>query len=121
LYQVKLILKNKQLEKDIEFLRQDFIDFLKEKSPSVNKIEYNKKYQEPNMLQINIFDFHFGKICWDEETNNNYNIKIATERFNECIDYFISEFKHKNIEKILLPIANDFFNSDKAYPFNSTN
>ena len=120
LYQVKLILKNKQLEKDIEFLRQDFIDFLKEKSPSVNKIEYNKKYQEPNMLQINIFDFHFGKICWDEETNNNYNIKIATERFNECIDYFISEFKHKNIEKILLPITNDFFNSDKAYPFNST-
>lgn len=120
LFQVKLWLKKKQAAADLHVLRQQFIEDLRILSPTVEAQKTTYKAGTPKLLEINIFDLHFGKVAWHEEVGENYNIEIATERFNKCIDYFIETYKNFNIEKVLLPISNDFFNSDRSHPFNST-
>ena len=120
LFQIKVWLKNKQTA-ILKIIREDFINDLKNISPKVDKITYNSSLtKNPLLLEINIFDLHLGKIAWSEETNQDYNLTIASNLFTSCIDEFISEVSNKNIERIVLPIGNDFFNSDRSHPFNST-
>ena len=105
----------------INDLEKDFFEKLKNNSPVVDKFNYNLNNTNPKyLLQINIFDLHFGKLSWNKETNNNYDTKIAKELIYEVIANIINKTKNFNIEKILFPIGNDFFNSDKSFPYNST-
>lgn len=121
LFQVKVWLRSKKEIVELEQIRQDFIDELKRISPKVEPKVYEHIYQKPAyMLQINIFDLHFGKLAWAAETGHDYNIKIATQLFNNCIDQFIEDAKGYHIDKILLPIGNDLMNSDYSHPFNRT-
>jgi hypothetical protein len=120
LFQVKLWLKNKNTS-IFNLIREDFIEDIKKLSPKIDKISHKPRVDKsPLLLEINIFDLHLGKIAWDEETGHNYNLEIASNLFNNCINEFISECQDKNIEKIVVPIGNDFFNSDRSHPFNST-
>jgi predicted phosphodiesterase len=120
LFQVKLWLKNKQ-STVFNNIREEFIEDIKKLSPKIDKISYKPRVDKsPLLLEINVFDLHLGKIAWAEETNHEYNLEIASTLFNNCINEFISECQDKNIERIVLPIGNDFFNSDRSHPFNST-
>ena len=120
LFQVKLWLKKKQAVEDLLALRKQFIEDLKDLSPAVEKYKSKNPDTAGRLLEINIFDLHFGKVAWHEEVGENYNIEVATQRFNQAIEYFLDIHKDHNIEKILFPISNDFFNSDRSHPFNST-
>jgi hypothetical protein len=120
LFQVKAWLKKKQVTYDLENIRNEFLEDLKRISPKVPLNKKSANSSNGKLLEITVFDLHFGKVSWHEETGENYNINIASERFNNCIDYFIELHKDQNIEKILFPISNDFFNSDRSHPFNST-
>ena len=119
LFQVKLWLKKKQVLFELHNVRQEFLEDLKKLSPQVPS-NFRKQPQEGKLLEITVFDLHFGKVAWHEEVGENYNIEIATQRFNDCIDYFIDLYKGTSLDRILLPISNDFYNSDRAHPFNST-
>ena len=120
LFQVKVWLKNKQ-SAVFNNLREEFIEDIKKLSPKVNKINYKQKVdKDPLLLELNIFDLHLGKIAWSEETNHEYNLDIASNIFNQCIEEFLDEVSNKNVERIVFPIGNDFFNSDRSFPFNST-
>lgn len=120
LYQVKVTLKSKKYQTDIIQIIESAKEDLKRLSPKVVSYKYVGNKGDGCLLQINIFDVHLGKIAWNEEVNDIYDTNVAIMRYNNAIDYFIQETQHKNIERICLPIGNDFFNSDKAYPFNST-
>ena len=120
LFQVKVWLKKKQAAYDLNILRNQFIEDIKSLSPTVKINPKNLTLGKGKLLEVNMFDLHFGKVAWDEEVGENYNINIATQRFNDCIDYFVETYKNFNIIQILFPISNDFFNSDRSYPFNST-
>ena len=120
LFQVKIWL-NSKTEPIIKNIREEFVEDLKRLSPKIEKIKYKSKIdKDPLLLELNIFDLHLGKISWSEETNQEYNLEVASDIFNQCIEEFIQETSNKNIEKIIFPIGNDFFNSDKSHPFNST-
>ena len=119
LFQVKLWLKKKQVLFELQNVRQEFLEDLKKLSPQVPS-NFRKQPQEGKLLEITVFDLHFGKVAWHEEVGENYNIEIATQRFNDCIDYFMDLYKGTSLDRILLPISNDFFNSDRSHPFNST-
>ena len=119
LFQVKLWLKKKQIPFELQNIRQEFLEDVKKLSPLV-PFNFKKSNENSKLLEITVFDLHFGKVAWHEEVGENYNIEIATKRFNDCIDYFINLYVGVNIDKILLPISNDFFNSDRSHPFNST-
>ena len=63
-------------------------------------------------MEISIFDLHFGKLTWDEETGQNYDIKIAKELFLSCLAQLLEQSRNYEVERILFPIGNDFFNVD---------
>lgn len=69
--------------------------------------------QESNhLLEISIPDLHIGKMSWDKETGEDYDLEIATTRFKAAIDAFISRIDLGSIERILLPLGNDLLNVD---------
>lgn len=120
LFQVKLWLKSKQEIKDLEQIRQEFIEDIKKLSPVVKAKHSQNIAKDPVVVEIDIFDLHLGKISWSNDEKHLYNTDIASKLFTECIDYFIENTKHLNIEKFILPIGSDYFQYDISYPFNST-
>ncbi|QDP49467.1 MAG: hypothetical protein Unbinned2716contig1000_48 [Prokaryotic dsDNA virus sp.] len=111
LFQVKVWLK-----KNVEFVnaqqvRKNILKEIKEKSPKIKKINYKETAQN-NLLEINIFDLHFGKLCSAQSSQDDYNTDIARERFLKALNKLILRSKSFEFEKILFPIGNDFFNSD---------
>jgi hypothetical protein len=74
--------------------------------------EKKKKNTENNLLEISIFDLHMGKLAWAGETFENYDTKIARERFMSSIEKLLHRAGGFEFSAILFPIGNDFFNSD---------
>lgn len=64
------------------------------------------------MAEVNIADLHLGKLCWNGDTGNNFDYKIARELFYRIINEICNELQVKPIEYITFVWANDFFNSD---------
>lgn len=73
---------------------------------------------ENNLLELCIFDLHMGKLAWGGETGENYDTKIARERFLNAITDLLHTAKKFEYSRILFPVGNDFFNSDTI--FNTT-
>ena len=111
LFQIKAWLKRNNEVYSIKTLRNEIIDELKSFAPKYPPIQY-EKFEQGQLLEINIFDLHFGKLCWGLETGDNYDTKIAEKRFLNAISSIISRTKGYDIKRVLFPIGNDFFNSD---------
>ena len=99
----------RKTEENREDIRKAFIDDLKEYALFYPIIEY-PKYDVHNLLEICLFDLHYGQLSWAEETGRDYDIKIAEELFMKSVEYFANISRLYPIEKILFPIGNDFFN-----------
>lgn len=63
-------------------------------------------------LEVDFPDLHFGKLTWAEESGENYDIKIASELVRAAVASLIGYACHHKIERVLLPLGNDFFNVD---------
>jgi hypothetical protein len=60
--------------------------------------------------EIDIPDLHFGRLAWDKETGEDYDVTIARDAVRTVLSKLIERSSHLPIDKILLPIGNDFFN-----------
>tara|TARA_Y100000592_G_scaffold2155_1_gene3362 strand:- start:8513 stop:9751 length:1239 start_codon:yes stop_codon:yes gene_type:complete len=120
LFQVKAWLKKNKEVYRLETLRSQILEEVKSYAPKYKKIDY-PIIDKGQLLEINIFDLHFGKLCWGKETGDNYDTKIARKRFLEAIKSIISRVKGYSIKKIVFPIGNDFFNSDNKANTTSNN
>jgi len=118
-FRVKAYLKrNKELIL-MNSIKDEVIAEMKKYSPNYKKIEYKiDKSKRGYLLEVNIFDLHFGRMTWEDETGSNYDIKIARDLFLTCINKLIEHSKNYNITKILFIVGNDFFNVDN--PANTT-
>lgn len=99
--------------KESDFLEQFSIfktEFLKELTACQNRkiTDYViPAIQDNNLLEIAIPDFHLGKYVKGE------TIKEQRDKFVKCcIGLYNKVISKYNIEQIILPIGNDFFNSD---------
>lgn len=82
------------------------------KIPEV-KINKLKSNSEEKIAIVNIADIHFGKLAWAPETGENYDLKIATDRFNNIVDSSINRLmKEDNLTKIVFFWSQDFFHYD---------
>lgn len=63
-------------------------------------------------LEVDFPDLHFGKLTWEEESGENYDIKIASQLVRDAVASLLGYARHHKIERILLPLGNDFFNVD---------
>lgn len=119
LFQIKAFLKRKKVN------TIDFKELARElKMELSNLIQWQDIYppEKPDgsLFVPNIFDLHLGKLAWGEETGEDYDLEIAKKRFNTAMDDLINKSSGYNIGRILFPVGNDLFNSDKAYPFAAT-
>ncbi len=63
---------------------------------------------------MGLFDVHFGKLCWNRETNNNYDLKITEKIFENAVEDLLNESRGREISRWLLPLGNDFFHIDNS-------
>ena len=78
-------------------------------------------------VEIDLFDFHFGKLGWVGETGTgSYDHKIAKKVWFKTINTLVSRSVNSvnsndgTIEKFIFPIGNDFFNADNSIPTPTT-
>lgn len=71
-----------------------------------------RRSDEGLLYEINIADMHIGKLAWSMETGDaDYDTATATELCGEAFQE-LARKAPKGIDKILLPIGNDFLNVD---------
>ncbi len=113
LYQVKAWLKRNRSAQAARAVIESLLEDLRTSAPLYPRIVYPAVI-DPHMLEIFIPDLHLGKFCWWMETGNDYDIGIAKERFMESVKRLLTYSASFPIEKILLPLGNDFFNVDNG-------
>jgi hypothetical protein len=116
LYSVKAHLKVKKLDNDIKIQKNLLIEEIKKHSPkTVHFYSVDQKNTKRNhALEINIPDLHIGKLAWGKETGEDYDIKIAVERYKKAVDELVSRVNTNTLAKIILPVGNDLINVDNA-------
>jgi len=126
-FQVKAKLEKIKEEFDARNMAEIFRELVEDyKPPKLDKYNTNWRSnndldirsivdEENNLLEINIFDLHLGKLGWKGETGENFDVKIASDRFLKAIELLLIRAQGFNISKILFPIGNDFFNSDNLH------
>lgn len=91
-------------------LTKDFLN-----KPSTIKIEpitFNNSQKNGKLLEVPIVDLHLNKLAWNQETGEDYDSKIAAERFKYTIMEIKNKVVNRKYERVIFPIGNDFFNID---------
>src|SRR5690606_24991317 len=110
-WQVKVWLKRKSKE-ELE-LFEVFLNSIKAYAPEYKGIDH--KVDGRYALEISVADLHIGKFGYGKETlDGDYDTEIAIQRYQDAIDFFISQTKHLSgqIDQIILPCGNDLINID---------
>lgn len=109
LFQVKAWLRRKVSEvKARNFLDGLLAQF--KKSAPVRKAP--KLKSSGVLMEIDIFDAHFGKLCWKAETGRDYDLKIARLEHDAAVEGLLARAKGFPIARFLYPIGNDFLHTD---------
>jgi len=95
-------------------VKAEILEEIKAKLPKRPAPIRYPKHKDGVCLEVTLFDLHFGKLVWDEEAGDNYDIKIAREVFNRAIGQLLSYSRMYHVEQIVFPVGNDFFNVDNA-------
>jgi len=113
LYSVSAKFKAVKLEENLILQKQVILEELFSSAPNFAKFEKIEKPSDgSNLLEISIPDLHIGKLAHREESGEDYDIKIAVERYKTAISSLLSRVNLTNVGKILLPIGNDIIQID---------
>lgn len=119
-YQIKVWLKPRKETFDTDKFKRELIeDVKKNHAPNINiKGVYT---DSDNLFIPNLFDIHLGRLCWYEETGENYDVNIATQITEQVLQVLFKRYNDlSSIDRILFPVGQDFFNYDYAEPFPMT-
>jgi len=107
-FNYKITLKKKSpLIWDIESLKKELSEYAK--SP----VKVQHKFKEENiLLEFGLFDLHWGKLAWDEESGANYDMDLAEEALTKAVDYTLNIASKFEVTKIVFPFGQDFFQID---------
>jgi len=118
-------------QKEIELLRKENNEYRKHEY-FLNHIngmvtehmkEFSRHYKGPGraakknadssyLLEVPVVDLHVGKLGWAPEVGGSYDYKIARKRYENAVNDVFNRAENRTIEKILLPIGNDYFHYD---------
>ena len=110
LWRVNVKLKAKMGWSPSEF-KKILIDDLRKLAPSY-KTPQPAEGRPPVMLEVSIFDAHFGKLGWAPETQQDYDLKICRKRYMAAGHDLLGRGADYCPERILLVFGNDFFHTD---------
>lgn len=70
--------------------------------------------KDPHLFEVDLFDVHFGKLCWGREAGVDYDLAIAERLYREAAAALLDKAAGYEIERVVLPIGNDFFHVDNG-------
>lgn len=111
MFSVKVWLKRKTQEIRAGLAIDDLKADLKKFAPKYRKIKY-PKVEEPVLYELGIFDLHFGRLCWGQESGSDFDVKIAKEELQQTLRELLAYTRMFNVAKILIPLGGDYFNSN---------
>lgn len=114
LFSVSASFSPRKLDNDLNQQREVIVKQLFESAPS-NPLTFACKPENPTadcVLELALFDVHFGKLAHREESGDDYDLKIAMTRYKDAIKELLSRIDLNCIQRILLPIGNDMINVD---------
>jgi hypothetical protein len=123
LYSVSAKFRPKKIETNLALQKELLLKELFSKAPNFNVINafnnlkkeatnWKKEHKHGCLLELCLFDAHFGKLAHAEESGKDEDIKITTAKYKEAIKSLISRVNIDSVERILLPIGNDMINID---------
>lgn len=115
-----IFIKNHQFREQDSDAYKEYLEAVKEAVSNTDWEKAPKVKKSGNLLVPCIFDLHLGKLAWGEETGEDYDAKIAVKRFRTALEDLINKADATKVEKIIFPVGNDIYNSDKAKPFPQT-
>lgn len=116
LYQVKAWLKRRiQVVRDRAAL-SDLLEDLKALPPLGIARAPQKPGRFPVMAEACLFDHHFGKLAWGEETGASYDLKIAQDLWWDAVQCFLGHLEDSPdaVEEILFPLGHDLLHCDSS-------
>ena len=114
IFQIKAWLVRKKEVSDYKLMLDKFIADAEKFAPT-NFIVESVSIENNKLLEISIPDTHLGRLVWGKEVaGDDYDTKLAPELYKQAIDSLLDKAKNFGVNKILLPIGNDFFNSNNA-------
>jgi hypothetical protein len=108
-----------KLKKPQDYTPEDFAKFLQEYKPKHSSVTYSKAHPNKKTVdvEISLSDFHLAKKVIDG--NNDIEVRKAT--YMHVVQELVQNVKGVyNIDRIVLPISNDFFHTDN-YQHATTN
>lgn len=113
LFSVKASLKAKKVDNSPSKQKELILKEMREFSQKALKVPMNAAIDgKDTALEINIPDLHIGKLAWGKETGDDYDIKIAVERYKKAVYELISRVDVATVERFILPVGNDMINVD---------
>lgn len=106
-YQIKVFLKRRASDFHKIGLERLLVDIERE-SPREAYVQ-GDPLEDPHMLEIALYDVHFGKLAWAAETGTDFDLKIAEEMFKRAVVDLLEKSENFCIDKVLFPIGQDFF------------
>ena len=119
MFRTKAFLKRIASTLNIEKIKEELREDLRDLSPKVSKIKRKRPddRKDLHLLEISAFDLHLGKIGIK---GDEYSLKIAEERLLSAIDHLLYRAQGYYIDKILFIVGHDLLNSDKDWPIPAT-
>lgn len=108
LYSLRAVVKPRQVQISSEKITE-IINSLEIKSKSLKSHSYS---EGDFMLEIPMMDVHFNKVSDKRITGFHSDSETIKTEFLSVVKYFLEKAKGKNIEKIIFPIGQDYFNSE---------
>ncbi len=71
-----------------------------------------RKKSRAHLLEISLYDAHFGKLCWGAETGIDYDLKIAASDYSHAVEDLLDMVRGFEVEKVCFPVGHDFFHVD---------
>lgn len=75
-------------------------------------VEHKFESKGEHLLELGIYDVHYGKFAWHKETNNDFDLKIADELYRNTVIDLFDKAKLYKIDRVLIVFGNDFFHYD---------
>ena len=111
LFNIKIWMRRKTEEIRKDLAIDDFKKSVYQFAPKTISLKFNKP-KNGMLYEIELPDLHIGKLTWGEESGEDSDLVSQVKLAKEVSLELLSYAKSFPVEKILLPLGNDFYNVD---------
>lgn len=73
-----------------------------------------KPAKHGKLLEVSLYDHHFGKKSWAVHGGQSYDLRIAADMWKHAVDITLEKAGHHKFSKVIIPIGNDLFHVNDA-------